>query len=113
MTGPVEVLLPRSSMLCLGVGPLLEVADPEKTGGDLNDLEKERETAEAFCERGGMLGIAGEVPSGTEGELDDPRMGRRVAGDGMGCTSSGEGMADQLALCACSTSEKMSVYVEG
>lgn len=48
MAGVVEDLRPRSSMLCLGVGPLLDADDGENTGGDLNEREKDRGTAEAF-----------------------------------------------------------------
>lgn len=60
--GPGEDLRPKSSKDALGVTPLLELADPLIAfEGDL----KERGTAEDMDERGGMLGMEGEVPRGT------------------------------------------------
>lgn len=44
--------------------------------------------------------MEGEVPSGAEGGgmEDESTMGRRAAGDGIGCWSSGDGMVGRSAL---------------
>jgi hypothetical protein len=83
----------RLSLLGFGVGLrlLLGVCDAPNGGGDLSERERERGTApEAELEmddRRGMLGIAGEVPSGVcdAGE-------RAFDGDGDGMGTPGAGM---------------------